>query len=55
MSALTSHNGQTGKYQMCSSLASISGACAIICPTAIQTELQSGTDLDNSCITWYTH
>ena len=59
MSGLTSHTeGSTtysGKYQMCSNLASISGACAIICPTAVQTELQSGTDLVNSRITWYTH
>ncbi len=51
MSGLTS----TGKYHMCSGLATISGACAITCPTAIQTELQSGTGLDNSIITWYTH
>lgn len=59
MSGLTSHNedntSYTGKYQMCSGLASISGACAITCPTAIQSELQSGTDLVNSRITWYTH
>ena len=59
MSGLTSHtSGSTtysGKYKMCSNLASISGACAITCPTAIQTELQSGTDLVNSRITWYTH
>ena len=51
MSGLTS----TGKYHMCSGLATISGACAITCPTAIQTELQSGTGLDNTIITWYTH
>ncbi len=59
MSGLTSHTEEastyTGKHQMCSNLASISGACAITCPTAIQTELQSGTGLDNSVITWYTH
>ena len=59
MSGLTSHtlSGQTytGKYQMCYNLASISGACAITCSTAIKTELQSGTDLVNSRITWYTH
>ena len=59
MSSLTSHvsgnRTQTGKYNMCSGLASISGACAITCPTVIQTELQSGTGLDNSIITWYTH
>lgn len=51
-SILTVHGG---KDQMCSGLASISGACAITCPTAVQTELQSGTDLVNSRITWYTH
>ena len=59
MSGLTSHtSGSTtysGKYQMCSNLASISGACAITCPTDVQTELQSGTALVNSRITWYTH
>ena len=59
MSGLSSHTefgtSYTGKNQMCSGLASISGACAITCPTAIQTELQSGTGLNNSIITWYTH
>ncbi len=59
MSSLTSHvsgsTTQTGKYQMCSNLASISGACAITCPTSVKTELQSGTGLVNSRITWYTH
>ena len=59
MSGLTSHtSGSTtysGKYQMCLNLANTSGVCAIICSSAIQTELQSGTDLVNSRITWYTH
>ena len=59
MSGLTSYDwgasAQTGKYSMCHNLASISGACAITCSTAVQTELQSGTDLVNSRITWYTH
>lgn len=59
MSGLTSHTPvsttYTGKDQMCLNLASISGACAITCPTAVQTELQSGTGLVNSRITWYTH
>ena len=67
MSGLTSHTEHyhrgsstytstyTGKYSMCYDLASTSGACAITCPTAVQTELQSGTDLVNSRITWYTH
>ena len=59
MSGLTSHvsgsTTDTGKTAMCSGLASISGACAISCPTVVQTELQSGTGLVNSRITWYTH
>ena len=59
MSGLTSHTygGTTysGKNQMCYNLASISGSCAITCPTTIKTELQSGTSLVNSRITWYTH
>ena len=59
MSGLTSHTPvsttYTGKDQMCLNLASISGACAITCPTAVQAELQSGTGLVNSRITWYTH
>ncbi len=59
MSGLTSHRDgsttRTGKYQMCLDLASISGACAITCPTAVKSELQSGTGLVNSRITWYTH
>ena len=46
---------ETGKFNMCHDLASISGACAITCPTAVQAELQSGTGLVNSRITWYTH
>ncbi len=45
----------TGKNNMCYNLASISGACAITCPTAVKTELQSGTGLVNNRITWYTH
>ena len=59
MSGLTSYDwgasALTGKYRMCSGLASISGACTITCPTSVQTELQNGTDLVNSRITWYTH
>ena len=45
----------TGKNDMCYNLASISCSCVITCPTAIRTELQSGTGLVNSRITWYTH
>ena len=60
MSSLTSaiilgRGIRPGKDIMCSGLASISGACTITCPTTIQTELQSGTGLVNSRITWYTH
>ncbi len=57
MSGLTNYDGLTGtgKSGMCNNLATVSGACAITCPTAIQTELQSGTGLLNSLITWYTH
>ena len=44
-----------GKNKMCLNLASESGACTITCPTAVQTELQSGTGLVNSRITWHTH
>ena len=44
-----------GKNKMCLNLASESGACTITCPTAVQTELQSGTELVNSRITWHTH
>ena len=59
MSGLTSHTAANrtyfGKDNMCYNLASISGACAITCPSAIQAELQSGTGLVNSRITWYTH
>ena len=43
------------KDEMCYNLSSESGACTITCPTAVQIELQSGTDLDNSIITWHTH
>ncbi len=43
------------KDWMCYNLASESGACTITCPTAVKTELQSGTDLNNSIITWNTH
>ncbi len=46
---------EPGKSGMCYNLASESGACTITCPTSVQTELQNGTDLVNSRITWYTH
>ena len=47
--------GNVCKDRMCYNLASESGACTITCPTAVKTELQSGTDLNNSIITWNTH
>ena len=47
--------GNVCKDRMCYNLASESGACTITCPAAVKTELQSGTGLDNSLITWYTH
>ena len=50
-----SWDDRSGKNKMCLNLASESGACTITCPTAVQTELQSGTDLVNSRITWHTH
>ena len=51
-----SYDYHPGKNKMCLNLASVSGACAITCPTAVQIELQNGiTGLDNSLITWYTH
>ena len=48
-------SGVYDKDRMCYNLSSESGACTITCPTAVKTELQSGTDLDNSIITWNTH
>ena len=50
-----SWDDRSGKNKMCLNLASESGACTITCPTAVQTELQSGTGLVNSRITWHTH
>ena len=47
--------GNVCKDRMCYNLASESGACTITCPAAVKTELQSGTDLNNSIITWNTH
>lgn len=43
------------KYDMCNGLAPSSGGCHIYCSTAVQTQLQNGTSLDNSRITWHTH
>jgi surface protein len=44
------------KFAMCSSLATSSGACTIICPTAVRTALEHGTDLPTSGVvfTWVT-
>ena len=42
----------TGKEDMCYHLSITSGACTIICPLAVQTELQSGTSLPTSGVTF---
>jgi surface protein len=45
-------NNVTNKFFMCSNLATTSGACTITCPAAVQTELESGTDLPTWVITF---
>ena len=55
MSHLTSHwfDGQNpGKYIMCQNLSTSSGACTITCPAAVQTELENGTGLPTSGVTF---
>ena len=42
----------TGKDYMCYHLSITSGACTITCPLAVQTELQSGTSLPTSGVTF---
>ena len=44
--------GITYKSEMCYNLSTTSGACTIICPLAVQTELQSGTSLPTSGVTF---
>ncbi len=42
----------TNKYNMCNMLAYTSGHCTIICPSAVQTELENGTGLPTSRVTF---
>ena len=42
----------TGKYNMCNNLATNSHACTITCPLAVQTELENGTGLPTSGVTF---
>ena len=56
MSHLTGvyYNGEirSGKYDMCSGLSTYSHYCTITCPLAVQTELESGTNLPTSGVTF---
>ena len=60
MSQLTSHDyieggiQQTlsGKYDMCRNLSTTSHACTITCPLVVQTEIQAGTGLPTSGVTF---
>ncbi len=45
-------NSVTDKYRMCYYLATTSGACTITCPAAVQTELENGTGLPTSRVTF---
>ena len=43
----------TNKEYMCHALSTTSGHCTIICPTAVQTELENGTSLPSGVtFTW---
>jgi surface protein len=42
----------TNKSYMCYGLATTSGACTITCPLAVETQLQSGTNLPTSGVTF---
>ena len=60
MSHLTSHDYWTGgaaqtlsgKYDMCNGLSTTSHSCTITCPLVVQTEIQSGTGLPTSGVTF---
>lgn len=56
MSHLTTHyydgQNQVGKYNMCSGISSFSHYCTIICPETVQYELESGTGLPTSGVTF---
>ncbi|MBQ9864836.1 MAG: BspA family leucine-rich repeat surface protein [Bacteroidales bacterium] len=46
------NNWETGKEGMCSNLSYISGYCTITCPAAVQSELENGTSLPTSEVTF---
>ena len=46
------NNWETGKEDMCSNLSYISGYCTITCPAAVQSELENGTSLPTSGVTF---
>ena len=60
MSHLTSHSYDTGgefqtlsgKYHMCLQLSTTSHSCTITCPLVVQTEIQAGTGLPTSGVTF---
>ena len=60
MSHLTSHGyiiggasqNLSGKYDMCNGLSTTSHNCTITCPLVIQTEIESGTNLPTSGVTF---
>ena len=60
MSHLTSHNYFTGgasqtlsgKYDMCNGLSTTSHNCTITCPLVVQTEIEAGTGLPTSGVTF---
>ncbi len=60
MSHLTSHSYYTGgeyqtlsgKYDMCLNLSTTSHSCTITCPLVVQTEIQAGTGLPTSGVTF---
>ena len=57
MSHLVDHLGEgdefySGKHGMCLALSTTSGACTITCPVAVQTELENGTGLPTSEVTF---
>ena len=46
------HGYLSGKYDMCNGLSTTSHNCTITCPLAVQTEIQSGTGLPASGVTF---
>ncbi len=60
MSHLTSHSYYTGgtyqtlsgKYDMCNALSTTSHNCTITCPLVVQTEIEAGTNLPTSGVTF---